>query len=64
MLLNMRFSSEEIHSMLSEINRVLKPRGLNFFSARKHDDNFCGKGVEVENGIYGTNGFEIRFLSN
>jgi ubiquinone/menaquinone biosynthesis C-methylase UbiE len=38
MLLNMRFSSEEIHSMLSEINRVLKPRGLNFFSARNHNE--------------------------
>ena len=43
---------------------MLKPRGLNFFSARNHDDKFCGKGVEVENGIYGINGFETRFLSN
>jgi SAM-dependent methyltransferase len=64
MLLNMRFSLEEIHSILSEITRVLKPNGLNFFSARNHNDKFYGKGVEVENGIYDINGFEIRFLSN
>jgi ubiquinone/menaquinone biosynthesis C-methylase UbiE len=31
MLLNMRFSIEEIHFILSEIRRVLKPRGLHFF---------------------------------
>ena len=42
---------------------MLKPNGLNFFSARNHNDKFYGKGVEVENGIYDTNGFEVRFFS-
>jgi len=63
MLLNMRFSLEEIHSILSEVNRMLKPNGLNFFSVRNHNDKFYGKGVEVENGIYDIGGFEIRFFS-
>jgi SAM-dependent methyltransferase len=63
MLLNMRFSQEEIHFILSEIRRVLKPRGWNFFSVRNHNDKFYGKGREVEKGIYDINGFHIRFFT-
>ncbi len=63
MLLNMRFSSKEIHFILLEVNRVLKPNGLNFFSVRNHNDKFYGRGIEVENGIYDIGGFEIRFFS-
>ncbi len=47
MLLNMRFSQAELHSILSEIRRVLKPNGLNYFSVRNHNDKFYGNGVEV-----------------
>lgn len=63
MLLNMRFSFEELHSILSEIRRVLKQRGLNFFSVRNQNDNSYGKGIKVENGIYDINGFQIRFFT-
>ena len=63
MLLNMRFSFEELHSILLEIRRVLKPRGLNFFSVRNQNDNCYGKGIEVDNGIYDINGFQIRFFT-
>ena len=63
MLLNMRFSQAELHSIYSEIRRVLKPNGLNYFSVRNHNDKFYGNGVEVENGIYDINGFEVRFFS-
>ncbi len=63
MLFNMRFSFEELHSILSEIRRVLKPRGLNFFSVRNQNDNSYGKGTEVDNGIYDINGFQIRFFT-
>ena len=34
MLLNMRFSLEELHFIFSEIKRALKPKGSNFFSVR------------------------------
>jgi hypothetical protein len=34
MLFNMRFSENELHFAFSEIRRVLKPKGLNFFSVR------------------------------
>jgi SAM-dependent methyltransferase len=63
MLLNMRFSQIELHSVFSEIWRVLKPNGLNYFSVRNHEDKFYGAGVELEEGVYDVNGFEVRFFS-
>ena len=63
MLLNMRFSHDEIHSIFSEIRRVLKPNGLSYFSVRNNNDKFYGNGVEVEDGVYNINGFEVRFFS-
>ncbi len=59
----MRFSQAELHSIFSEIRRILKPNGLNYFSVRNHNDKFHGAGVEVEEGIYEINGFEVRFFS-
>jgi len=63
MLLNMRFSEDELHFILSEIKRVLKPKGWNFFSVRNHNDKFYGKGHKIENSIYDINGFQIRFFT-
>jgi SAM-dependent methyltransferase len=63
MLFNMKFSIDELHSTFSEIRRVLKPKGLNFFSVRSHNDRFYGSGKEIEKGIYDINGFEIRFFT-
>ena len=50
MLLNMRFSQDELHFILSEI-RVLRPREWNFFSVRNLNDKFYGKGQEIEKEI-------------
>ncbi|MGN6624644.1 MAG: class I SAM-dependent methyltransferase [Candidatus Nitrosocosmicus sp.] len=63
MLLNMHFSEIELHFILSEIRRVLKPKGWNFFSVRNYNDKFYGKGQEIEKGIYNINGFHVRFFS-
>ena len=63
MLLNMRFSLDQLHFIFSEIKRVLKPKGLNFFSVRNHNDKSYGKGEEIENGIYDINGFQVRFFT-
>jgi SAM-dependent methyltransferase len=54
---------KELHFILSEIRRTLKPKGLNFFSVRNQNDNSYGKGIQVENGIYDMNGFQIRFFT-
>ncbi len=63
MLLNMRFSQAELLSVFSEIRRVLKPNGMNYFSVRNHNDKFYGNGIELEDGVYDINGFEVRFFS-
>jgi SAM-dependent methyltransferase len=63
MLFNMRFSEDELHFIFSEIRRVLKPNGLNFFSVRNHNDNSYGKGREIDKGICDINGFQIRFFT-
>ena len=57
------FSQAELHSVFSEIRRVLKPNGLNYFSVRNHNDKFYGNGVEVEDRVYDINGFEVQFFS-
>jgi SAM-dependent methyltransferase len=63
MLLNMKFSLDELHFIFSEIRRVLTPKGLNFFSVRNHNDKSYGRGVEIDKGIYDINGFQIRFFT-
>ncbi|MDQ3869759.1 MAG: class I SAM-dependent methyltransferase [Thermoproteota archaeon] len=64
MLLDMKFSLNELHFIFSEIKRVLKPKGLNFFSVRNHNDKSYGKGIEIDKeGIYDINGFQIRFFT-
>jgi SAM-dependent methyltransferase len=63
MLFNMRFSLEELHFIFSEIKRVLKPKGFNFFSVRNQNDKTYGRGIEIEKGIYDINGFQIRFFT-
>src|SRR5919198_4613204 len=60
MLFNMRFSEDELNFVFSEIRRVLKPEGLSFFSVRNHHDKSYGKGIEVDEGIYEIDGFQIR----
>ena len=64
MLLDMKFSKPELRLIFSEISRVLKPNGLNFFSVRNYRDRFYGKGIEVQEGIYNVNGFEVRFFTD
>ena len=63
MLLNMRFSLEDLHFIFSEINRVLKPKGFNFFSVRNQNDKSYHSGVEIDRGIYEINDFQIRFFT-
>ena len=63
MFLNMRFSLDELHFLFSEIRRVLKRKGFNFFSVRNHNDKSYGEGVQIDKGIYDINGFQVRFFT-
>jgi hypothetical protein len=58
----MHFSEDQLHFMFSEIRRVLKLKGLNFFSVRNHNDKVYGKGRKIDKEIYDINGFQIRFF--
>ena len=59
----MRFSLDELHFLFSEIRRVLKRNGFNFFSVRDHNDKSYGEGVQIDKGIYDISGFELRFFT-
>ena len=63
MLLNMRFSLDELHFLFSEIRRVLTRKGFNFFSVRNQNDKSYGEGVQIDKGIYDINGFQVRFFT-
>jgi SAM-dependent methyltransferase len=63
MLINMRLSLDELHFIFSEIRRVLKPKGFNFFSVRIQNDISYGNGVQIDTGIYDINSFQIRFFT-
>ena len=63
MFLNMRFSLDELHFLFSEIRRVLKRKGFNFFSVRNYNDKSYGEGVQIDKGIYDINGFQVRFFT-
>ena len=63
MFFSMRFTSDELKFILSEVRRVLKNNGFHFFSVRNHNDKFYGKGIRVDDEIYDINGFQIRFFT-
>jgi len=63
MLFSMRFTKDELRSIFSEIMRVLKPNGFNFFSVRNVKDKFYLKAAKLGDGIYDVNGFQIRFYT-
>ena len=63
MFYNMRFTCEEIRMLFKEVNRILKNRGLHFFSVRSDHDALYKKGKEVIPKIYDINGFQIRFFT-
>ena len=59
MLLNMKFSLDDLHFIFSEIRRVLKPKSLKIFSVRNHNDKSYTKGRKTDKGIYDINAFNI-----
>ncbi len=52
----------ELQFIFSEIKQVLKPR-VHFCSVRNENDNFYKKGIEIQDGVYDNDGFQIRFYT-
>jgi len=62
MFFSMLFTWSELKFIFQELRRVLKGKGLNFFSVRNNNDRFYREGKAADDGIYDVNGFQIRFF--
>ena len=63
MLYCMAFTLDELINLNNEIKRVLKPGGLNIYTARNTDDGDYKKGVHRGEDLYETDGFIVHFFS-
>ncbi|HEY7082916.1 MAG TPA: class I SAM-dependent methyltransferase [Nitrososphaeraceae archaeon] len=63
MFYNMRFTDEELRFLFKESSRVLKNKGLLYFSVRSDKDVLYNKGKKIDTNIYEMNGFQIRFFT-
>jgi len=63
MLYCMAFTTSELELLSSEINRILKPNGLNIYTARNTNDADYGTGVHCGEDIYKVGGFAVHFFS-
>jgi len=63
MLYCMALSSTEIKNLNNEINRVLKPEGINIYTVRHTKDGDYKKGVHRGENLYENDGFIVHFFS-
>ncbi len=63
MLYCMAFTFDELIKLNDEIKRVLKPGGLNIYTARNTDDGDYKKGIHRGEDLYEIDGFIIHFFS-
>ena len=63
MLYCMALTTKELRFLSSEIRRVLKPGGLNIFTARNTSDAHYGAGIHRGEDMYEMGGFIVHYLS-
>ena len=63
MLYCMAFTFDELIKLNNEIKRVLKPGGLNIYTARNTDDGDYKKGIHRGEDLYEIDGIIIHFFS-
>ncbi|MFE5207959.1 class I SAM-dependent methyltransferase [Streptomyces sp. NPDC056600] len=63
MLLCMALSTAEIHAVVAEVRRVLRPGGLLVFTVRHTGDAHHGTGVAHGDDIFEHGGFAVHFFS-
>lgn len=62
MLLCMALSTNEIHALLAEIRRVLRPGGILVYTVRHTGDAHYGTGISYGDDIYEHGGFAVHFF--
>lgn len=63
MALCMALSSSEIHALVDEVARVLKPGGRFVYTVRHTGDSHFGSGSEYGDDIFESGGFAVHFFS-
>ncbi|WP_280380136.1 class I SAM-dependent methyltransferase [Nocardia wallacei] len=63
MLLCMALSTTEIHTLVAEVRRALRPGGVFFYTVRHTGDAHYGAGVDHGDDIYEHGGFAVHFFS-
>ena len=63
MLYCMALTTSQLQSLSQEIKRVLKPNGLNIYTARTTNDPHYGKGLHRGEDMYEVDGFIVNFFS-
>lgn len=63
MFFNMRFTDNELKFLFSESSRVLKNRGLLYFSVPSDKDYLYNKDKKIDSDIHEITGFQIRFFT-
>lgn len=63
MLLCMALSTEQIHTVVAEVRRVLRPGGVFVYTVRHTGDAHYGAGIPHGDDIYETGGFAVHFFS-
>jgi SAM-dependent methyltransferase len=62
MLLCMALSTNELHALVGEVRRVLRPRGPFVYTVRHTDDPHYRTGIDHGDDIYETGGFAVHFF--
>ena len=63
MLYCMALSNINLENLNSEICRILKPGGINIYTARHTDDEDYKNGIHRGEGLYENDGFIVHFFS-
>ena len=63
MLYCMALSNFDLENLNNEICRILKPRGINIYTARHTDDGDYKNGIHRGENLYETDGFIVHFFS-
>jgi len=63
MALCMALSTKEIHAIVNEVRRVLRPGGIFVYTVRHSGDAHCGAGNAYGDNIFEHGGFAVHFFS-